>query len=158
RHGAVQRLQLLVEEGAQALELVGVAKLLGADDLVIGAGEYFVAEGLGVLENREVGAPRLRTAHSLWHVRLAVEAIGSALIALVERLVGHGVLIGFGIRGQFGALAALGVLVLGVGGGRLRLAILTLAALVASLVELVGEVQGGEKIAREPAKGILVED
>src|SRR6188474_483900 len=62
RHGAVQRLQLLVEEGAQALELVGVAKLLGTDDLVIGAGEYLVAEGLWVLENREVGAPRLRTA------------------------------------------------------------------------------------------------
>ena len=80
------------------------------------------------------------------------------MIALVARFVGRGVLIGFGVGSEFGALAALCVLALGVGGGRLRLAILTLAALVAALVELVGEVQGGKEIARQPAKGILVED
>ncbi len=43
--------ELLVEKGAQAVELVGVAQLIGIDDLVIGAGENLVPEGLRVIEH-----------------------------------------------------------------------------------------------------------
>ena len=78
RHGAVQRLQLLVEERAQALELVRVAELFGADDLVIGAGEDLVAEGLWVIEDREIGAPGLRPADALRRLGFAIETIGRA--------------------------------------------------------------------------------
>ena len=89
RHGAMQRLELLVEKGAQALELVSVAELLGADDLVIGAGEHLVAEGLRVIEHREVGTPGLGPPLRVGHVRLAVETVGRAFLALVEGLIGQ---------------------------------------------------------------------
>ncbi len=87
RHGAVQGLQLLVEKGAQAVELVGVAQLLGVDDLVIGAGEDLVAEGLGILEHREIGAPGLRPARQLRGIGIAVEPLGRAIVPIVEGVV-----------------------------------------------------------------------
>src|SRR5262245_3842588 len=63
--GAMKRDELLVEKSAQAIELVRLAQLLGIDDLVVGAGEHLVAEGLGVIENREIWPPRLRPARLL---------------------------------------------------------------------------------------------
>src|SRR6478609_10930424 len=73
RHGAVQGYELLVEEGAQAVELVDVAQLLGVDYFVEGAGEHLVAEGLGIFEYGEVRPPRLGAAWQLGGVGLAIE-------------------------------------------------------------------------------------
>jgi hypothetical protein len=54
------------------------------------------------------------------------------------------------------ALLAVFALVVGVEHVGVRLALVVLA-LLAALVELVGEVEGGEKIAGEAAEGLLVE-
>ena len=156
RHGAVQRLQLLVEKGAQAVELVGIAELLGVDDLVIGAGEHLVAEGLGVIEHREVGAPRLGAARAFGRVGIAVETIGAAVLPVVGSFVADRILIDFAVGGELGALLPFGVLVIEIGGG-LRLSLPAFLPFFAALVELVGKVEGGQEVARQPAEGLLVE-
>ena len=99
RHRAVQRLELLVEKGAQAIELVGVAQLLGVDDLVIGAGEHLVAEGFRIIEHREIGTPGLRAAWQICGFGVAVEPVGRAVLAVVEGLLAHRLLIGARIGG-----------------------------------------------------------
>ena len=137
RHGAVQRLQLLVEERPQAIELFSVAKLLRADNLVISAGEHLVAEGFGVIEHRLVGAPWLRPAQAFGHVGVAVEAISGAVVALIEALLGHGVLIGLRFRSKIRALLAVRVFAVGIGGGRFGFAVITLPAFFAFVFELV---------------------
>ena len=81
----MQGVKLLVEKGAQALELVRVAQLLGVHGLIIGAGEHLVAEGLGVIEHRKIGAPWLRAARQLGSVG-PVEEVGQAVIAVFQRL------------------------------------------------------------------------
>ena len=124
RHGAVKRLQLLVEKGAQTVELVGVAQILGADDLVIGLGENLVAEGLGVIEHRQVGAPRLGPARAFGRIDVAVEAVGAALLAILGALLARSVVVALRLGGELGALASLGILVLGVGRGGLGLVLL----------------------------------
>ena len=157
RHGAVQRQQLLVEEGAQALELVGVAQLLGIDHLVIGAGEDLVAEGLGVIEHGGVGPPRLGTPGHVARVGLPVETVGGGRV-VVQRLLGERVLLGLLVGGKLGTLIAFGVGLFGFRGVGVGLAILALFATVAGGVEMVGKVERGKQVASEPAEGLLVED
>ena len=118
RHRALQVAQLLVEEGAQPLQLVGRGQVLGGDLLVVGAAEDLVAEGLRVIEDVVVGPPRLARVGHLLAVGIGVE------------LVGVGVL-----RGLAGlAFLAFAALVL----ARLVLAVLAFAAVLGVLVAALG--------------------
>ncbi len=153
----MQRLQLLVEKGAQAVELVLVAQILGGDDLVIGAGEDLVAEGLRVIEDGGVGPPRLGAARQIGRFGVAVELIGGAVLLVVQGLVAGVVLLGAGFRGELGPVLAFGVLVLIVGRVRIGFPVLVGLALLVALVELIGEIEGGEEIACQPAKRVLIE-
>ena len=82
--------------------------------------------------------------------------VGGAVVLRVDRLLALDILIGVAVGGELGALPAFRVVVLGVG-GRLRLALLALLALIALLVELVGEVECGEKVTAKAAERILIE-
>ena len=77
RDDARQGAQLAIEVGAQALQLLGRGQLLGADLLVELAREDLVAEGLRVIEDRRVGAPRLRRLDLLEVVEHAFELVGA---------------------------------------------------------------------------------
>ena len=141
RDGAVKRDELLVEKGAQALKLVRLAQLLGIDDLVIGAGEYLVAEGLGVIEHREIRPPGLRPARLLGLVG-AVEKVRHSVVAVVERLVARNFFFA-GVRRKFGALLAFRLVLFGIGSDAVGFGLL-LGFLFRPLFELIGEVELGK--------------
>ena len=154
RHGALQVAQLLVEEGPQALQLVGRGQALGGDLLVVGAAENLVAEGLGVIEDVVVRAPRLARVGHLLAVGIGVELVGVgilgglgglALLALAALLVAGLVL----------AVLAFGV-VLGVLVAALRLLLVVLALLALAVGELVGQVERLEQVAQLAAERLLV--
>ena len=155
--GAVQRHQLLVEKGAQAVELVRVAQLLGGDDLVIGAGEHLVAEGLGVIEDGGVGAPGIGAPRQVGGLGIAVQLVGRAVLLVFECLLRRVVRLGTRLGGQLRAVLAFGALVLILGGVRIGFAVRGGFLVLVVLIELIGEIERGEHVTGEPAECLLVE-
>ena len=154
RHRALQVAQLLVEEGAQPLQLVGRGQVLGADLLVVVAAEDLVAEGLRVIEHVEVGPPRLARVGHLLAVGIGVELVGIgvlgglgglALLALAALVLAGLVLAVLAFRVVLGVLlAAFGVL------------LVVLAFLALALGQLLGKIERLEQIAQLPAERLLV--
>ena len=153
RHRALQVAQLLVEEGPQALQLVGRGQALGVDLLVVRPAENLVAEGLGVIEHVVVGPPRLARVGHLLAVGIGVELVGIgvlgglgglALLALAALLLARGLLAVLALARVLGVLlAAVGVL------------LVVLALLLLALGQLLGEVEHLEQVAQLAPERLL---
>ena len=83
---ALQVAQLLVEEGAQPLQLVGRREVLGGDLLVVVAAEDLVAERFRVIEHVGVGPPGLARVGHLVAVGVGVELVGVGVLRGIDGL------------------------------------------------------------------------
>ena len=157
RHHARQRPQLAIEVGAQPLQLLGRGELLGADLLVELAREDLVAEGLRVIEDGGVGAPRLGGVDLLQLVELAFQIVGARRL---RHLLGVA-RIAVGVALVALLLAAVLALVGGLALAVARLRVVVAAAAIFPLVgvgALLGELQRAQQIAHEAAEALLVLD
>ena len=149
--------ELLVEVGAQALQLLGLAQLLRRDDLVKARGERLVLRA-AMLEQGGVGrAPAFRGFLRLAHVgvfghfaRGRVVRVHLSVLDVLGRVLG--LLHLHGVAG--GILLALALALLGLG-IRLRIAAF-LAGLVMIHGALVHHVEGLEQLVDRAAEGALV--
>src|SRR4029079_16283732 len=103
----------------------------------------------GVIEHREVGTPGLGAARQLGAVGVAVEPVVRAVLAVVEGLLAHRLLIGAGVGRGIGARLAIGVLLGAFGRVLVALGLIRRLFVVVALIELVGEVESGEQVPRQ---------
>ncbi len=144
--------QLLIEQMAQPRQLVGVAQLIGFDDLVRGDAEGAVDRGVVVAAARHLPGParpaRIVVARTRHH--LAVTGLGGVLRVLGRALGGRALVGSLGAGGGAFALA-------------LVLALRFLAALLLfGVLRLVGfaeiDVEVLKQLAGRPRIGVLIED
>src|SRR5207248_2143024 len=152
RNDALQMRQLLIEQMAQPRQLVGVAQLIGFDDLVRSDAEGAVYRGVVVAAARllagTAGTARVVVARTGHH--LAVTRLGGVLRVLGRSLGG---------RTLVGSLGA--------GGGALALALVFALRFLAALLffgvlRLVGfaeiDLEVLQQLAGRPRIGVLIED
>ena len=152
--------ELLVEMLAQPAELVGVAELLGVDDLVEFLGVGPIGGLAGLVRQETVGAPTLRALAFLvpgpGH-HLFLDLFGHRILGVLALAVFHvGGWRALHLGGRAVHLGGLGVVVLGVG----ILAVLALVGRFALAFArfLVEQVEVVEQLVDRPRKGLLVAD
>ena len=151
--GAGECFELLVEEGAQPLEFLRRAKILGGKFLVMAGGVDLVAEGPRVIEHRGVRPPGLVAVGVLEAIRLHVESLGLAILrhlgVLALLALAHLLLAGaIRLRVILALVGAFCILLIGIG---LGLAVIALAIAIGVLALQVERTQDSRQPLAEQA-------
>ncbi len=158
--GALQMRQLLVEEGAQALQLGSVAELLGGDDLVELLGKDVIIDLLVEIGKRRVRAAglagRFRIVLALFH-HVVVGDFGAFGLAVLRLLVGDFAILD---RGRVGAGIVVDLVLIRLVAVRLVFLIRLVVGIRLAVVVAVflGHLHRRQHVADDLGKGLLIVD